>query len=307
MLTIHYDPEFSDDERRDKLYGGDLIVYTPRTVTVEFAAFARALCEAAFGSLDPQQAQHSLAVEDYAAILSELKPRFIHHETSADFVRQIVREFGCNPEQSFYDVPRLRTSTSDDYLTSGIAFAWHPHRDTWYSAPPCQINWWMPVWPVRHDNTVCFYPHYFGEAIANDSENYNYYTHNAKHRGAHVAKMIKADPRAMPAPTEPIDLSREVRVTAPVGSIVLFSGAQLHASVRNTSGLTRFSVDFRTINDQDALAQLGAPAVDVKCGGSSIRDFRSVADGSRLPDSVVELFHDRDVEGGSLVFGDNTG
>jgi len=27
------------------------------------------------------------------------------------------------------DTPRMRTSTFDDYLTSGIAYAFHPRRD----------------------------------------------------------------------------------------------------------------------------------------------------------------------------------
>ena len=34
----------------------------------------------------------------------------------------------------------LRTSTSDDYLTSGISYSFHPHRDTWYSAPFSQLR-----------------------------------------------------------------------------------------------------------------------------------------------------------------------
>jgi hypothetical protein len=44
-------------------------------------------------------------------------------------------------EHVIFDMPRLRSSTSDNYLTTGIAYEWHPHRDTWYSAPQCQINW----------------------------------------------------------------------------------------------------------------------------------------------------------------------
>src|SRR3954447_22530542 len=33
----------------------------------------------------------------------------------------------------------MRTSVSDDYLTAGISYAFHPDRDTWYSAR-CSID-----------------------------------------------------------------------------------------------------------------------------------------------------------------------
>lgn len=177
-----------------------------------------------------------------------------------------------------------------------------PHRDTWYSAPPCQLNWWIPIWSITETNTMCFYPAYFDQAVPNDSHRYNYYSHNAKNRGSHVAKMTKQDARAMPAPTEPIDKSSELRVVAPVGSLLLFAGAQLHASVPNTSGVTRFSVDFRTVNRTDLRSKQGAPMVDVACGGTAIRDYRQLGTLDRLPEEVVSLYHDEDVEGGALVY-----
>ena len=75
----------------------------------------------------------------------------------------MLEERGCDPERTYFDVPRLRTSTSNDYLTTGIAFAFHPHRDTWYSAPFSQINWWIPIYPVVADNVMAFHPQYLGE------------------------------------------------------------------------------------------------------------------------------------------------
>ena len=65
-------------------------------------------------------------------------------------------------------------STSDDYLTSGIAYAFHPHRDTWYSAPMCQINWWLPIYEVEAGNVMAFHPHYYSRPVNNGSNRYNY-------------------------------------------------------------------------------------------------------------------------------------
>jgi len=75
------------------------------------------------------------------------------------------------------------------------------------------------------------------------------------------------------------------------GQVLLFSGAQLHKSIPNTSGRARFSVDFRTVYTPDLMAGRGAPLVDVNCTGTAIRDFVNVADESRYDEeTVVKLF-----------------
>jgi hypothetical protein len=107
--------------------------------------FARQLLVDAFGGRDPETAQHEMPVEDFAALLGEVKPRFIHHPENKRLLKALLEDLGCDPQRTYFDVPRLRSSTSDQYLTTGIAYAWHPHRDTWFSAPSCQINCWMPA------------------------------------------------------------------------------------------------------------------------------------------------------------------
>ena len=46
----------------------------------------------------------------------------------------VLTDLGADPEKTYWTVPRMRTATSNSYLTTGIAYASHPHRDTWYSA-----------------------------------------------------------------------------------------------------------------------------------------------------------------------------
>jgi hypothetical protein len=70
------------------------------------------------------------------------------------------QEFRCDLEKTYFDVPRLRTSTAGGYLTSEIAYAFHPHCDTWYSAPQCQTNWWFPVYEIELSNGTAFHPRY---------------------------------------------------------------------------------------------------------------------------------------------------
>ena len=285
MISIHLDSGIGDEARRQSLYRGDLYVYTPHPSTLALVELAREMCREAFAPFDPQTAQYEMEVERYAKILGALKPAFIHHPECKRLLPGILTAFGCDPEQTCFDVPRLRTSTSDDYLTTGIAYAFHPHRDTWYSAPACQINWWLPVYELD-DNGLNFHPGYFDRAIQNGSSTYNYQEWN-QHNRFDAAKHIGVDSRVQPRPEEPIDGSAEIRpVTAP-GGMILFSAAHLHGSVTNRSGSTRISIDFRSVHLGDAQGRAGAPNVDARCTGSSIGDFLRCSDLEPLPEPIV--------------------
>lgn len=302
MNTVYYDAADIDVDRRKMLFDGQLYVFSARSSVRAFASFARQMIEDAFGGLDPELAQYSMPVDRYAEILTELKPRFIHHPESKKHVRAILEEFGCDLEKTYFEVPKLRSSTSDGYLTAGIAYAWHPHRDTWYSAPGCQVNWWLPVFDLAADNAMAFHPRYWAEPVENTSSGYNYYVWNQKYRGSHLKTYTDKDPRPLPAPTQKIELSPQLRLICPVGGVILFSAAQLHSSVPNTSGRTRFSVDFRTVHYDDLTQGLGAPNLDSACTGTVLREFRSAATLTSLPDEILAKYEDGSETEGSLTF-----
>jgi hypothetical protein len=300
-FAIHFDAALSDDERRARLYRGEVFVYGPRRSTLALCDLARELLREAFAPYDPEQAQHVLPVERFAALLAELKPRFIHHPESKRRIRAVLAELGCDPARTYFDVPRLRSSTAGGYLTTGIAYAFHPHRDTWYSAPACQLNWWLPVFALAEDNGLAFHPRYWSEPLANGSRGYDYAEWNRTSRFA-AASQIGVDTRPQPKPEEPVDASGELRPLCPVGGVVLFSAAQLHASVPNTSGRTRYSIDFRSVHRDDAERGAGAPNVDSSCRGTSLGDFLRASDLARLPEALVVAYErgfGRDVPGGA--------
>lgn len=304
MTTIFFDSPCADDERRRRLYQGDLFVYSATEGSRSFCDFAREMIAGAFNGDNPETAQDRLRVDDYVQILTKLKPAFIHHPESKRFVGHVLSELGYDTEQTYFDVPRMRSSTSNGYLTSGIAYAWHPHRDTWYSAPSAQINVWIPIYDILSENTMAFHPRYFDQYVPNDSSRYNYYEWNSKHR-ANAAAQVGKDTRPLPGPTEAVELESQVRVVCPVGGVVLFSGAQLHSSVPNTSGKTRFSIDFRIVNITDIEGGRGAPMQDVQCTGSNIRDFMRASDLEPMPQNIVDMFNDGTEAGGDLIYQSN--
>jgi hypothetical protein len=289
VINVHFDSQASDDERRANLFHGDLFGYAPKKITSELCDLARSMAAEAFCPHDPRQAQHHLPIEDYAAILAKLKPAFIHHPECKRLIPRLLAEFGCDLEQTFFDVPRLRTSTSGNYLTTGIAFAFHPHRDTWYSAPQCQINWWLPLYDMPRDSGMAFHPQHWSVPLQNSSEVYNYGEWNRTSR-FNAAQHIGRDTRGQPIPQEPVDLSTQFTLAPPAGGMIVFSGAQLHSSITNTSGETRLSIDFRTVHLDDVRHWRGAPNIDSKCSGTPMGDYLRGTDLEHLPQDLIDQY-----------------
>ncbi|WP_298798133.1 hypothetical protein [Pseudonocardia sp. 73-21] len=263
----------------------------------DFANFTRSLISELFAPEDPVTIHRSRTPRQLADDLIEFKPRFIHHPESIAHVRRITTALGADPGSIHADVPKLRTAFPDGGLNTGIAYAFQAHRDTWYGAPPQQINWWMPVWPAAAENVMEFYPRWFGTAIENNSSDYNYYVANTW-RSRIKDFSGASDVRVHPAPVHglPADEPR-LCLVPPVGGIMLFSGDQLHASIPNRTPATRYSIDFRTVNVTDVREGRAAPRADVECVGTALRDFRRLSDGAEFSEDDVAPYDTAGAQG----------
>ncbi len=289
MSTIYFDTHLGDEERRRRLYSGDVFVYSPRPSTKALTELARELIEEAFAPLDPQHAQDSLPVEKFVEIVGPLKPRFIHHPRTKALLVDLLRDLGADLDKTYFDVPRMRVATSGGYLNAGVAYVLHPHRDIWYSSPPSQLNWWLPVFPFESESSFAFHPKYWDTPVANSSDEYNHYEWNKVGR-ANASKEIKTDTRKQPKPTASLDLEPEFRVVCPPGGLILFSGAHLHSTVPNSSGRSRFSIDFRTAHLDELKSLGGAPSIDRHCTGTTLFELRRASDLSPVPEDVIRLY-----------------
>jgi len=288
MTVVYFDSPMSDDERREKLFGGDLFVYSPTPQTLALVEFARHMTEEAFAPHFPPDAQHHLEGQAYVDVLAKLKPTFINHPRSKELVGAILAGLGANVGQTYFDVPRLRSMTSE-YLNAGLTLQFETHRDTWFSAPFCQVNWWMPVYDVVESNVMAFHPPYFSERTRNSSRDYDYFEWVAHGRTA-AAQQVAVETRRQPELEEEIAMQPDIRLITPPGGIIVFSGAQLHTTVPNTSGRTRFSIDFRTVHEDDVATGNGATNVDSACTGTNLGDFLRVTDLAHLPEELISSY-----------------
>jgi len=284
MVAVFVDLDVPADELREKLYAGNLVLLTRLRSVSDFVEHTREQLTELFRPHDPEHVHEHIEPTQMAKILGAWKPGFIHSDISKKLVCEIIRETGLPPEYTHFDLPKPRTSFPVGHLTTGVAFAFPWHRDVWYSAPRQQINWWLPIYPAREDNSMSFDLPYFDKAVPNSSDTFDYYRNNAQRLT--TAKQVTREEQARPGALGHQPADDLVVLPAP-GAVLLFSGAQLHTSIPNTSGRARYSVDFRTVDARDLVAGKGAPLVDALCTGTAIRDFRNVADGSGFDEELV--------------------
>src|ERR1700752_183548 len=101
MNSVFFDPRVDDDVRREWLFAGQLVVLAPTPASLAWVELARELIAEAFGGRDPETAQFEMAVEDYAALLTVLKPKFIHHPRAKQCLQGILRDTGCDLSKTY--------------------------------------------------------------------------------------------------------------------------------------------------------------------------------------------------------------
>jgi hypothetical protein len=277
-MNLYFNPNLDSEALRAKVFGGGIIVMqAAQAQSLELVEHANAMIGEAFHPHVAQKAQESLAVKDFVAIVAALKKRFTNDAQSKELLKKMLIGLGLDLEQTYFDVPRLRVVTSGGYLSSGVGYAYKPHRDTWYSSPAQQLNFWFPVHQLEPENCLEFFPTYWGIPVKNSSERFDYGEWIAEGRkNAHLH--VTTDERQHPLPLEEVSATDSLRLVCGPGDTIVFSAEQLHGTVPNSSGKTRFSIDFRVIDLGDVRANRGPEKRDTQARGSTLNDFVRASD-----------------------------
>jgi Phytanoyl-CoA dioxygenase (PhyH) len=212
------------------------------------------------------------------AAIDELRSRFRSDPEMKRLFRAALEHVGLDAARSYWDSISLRVvppiEPGAERQIGRLGF----HRDTWGSNVPQQTNWWTPLSPLTAERTIAFYPEYWSRPIANTSADWDLDEIRALRRSGERDEDIPI----VPEPTEPVDMSSELRMVIEPGDLLCFSGAHLHASVPNESQRSRVSVELRTVNLDDLTQQRGAPDLDGQAPRVPLEWFRSMEDGSPL-------------------------
>jgi len=275
MTTIYVNRRIDEPDRRQRLFAGDFFLYTDVAESHAIVGWAKQLIGEAFGDLDPQHAQHKLDVEEFVKRVGPLKSRFTNDSHTKELCQALVRAMGADPDETYFDLPRLRVVPSDNYLSAGVSYAYKAHRDTWYAHPPCLVNYWVPVYDAVGDNVMSMFVRYWDRPVANAGFDYERWVKESRFA---ASANIREENRPHPVPLEEIDTKGEIRIAQNAGGIMMFSTCHLHATAPNVSGVTRFSYDLRTISLRDLKEGRGPSNLDAVAQGSTVKDFLRVSD-----------------------------
>ena len=268
-----------DGQRRESIYDGDLLVFKKVPPMEEFCAFTDALISEVFGTTDPVRAQFELDREKYLSRVETLQMRFRKDARAKDLFLAALGYVGVDLRRTFWDWLYLRVSPHGEEHSGRRTAKLGFHRDTWSSNVYAQTNWWAPIYSISPGRTIAFYGEYWGKPLKNTSANWN----------LEEIRSGRSSAPLVPEPTETVNTASELRPVIEPGDLLCFSGAHLHASVPNSTGVARFSVEVRTVDARDAAEDgRSAPNVDGEAPRVAKDWFRHVVDGTPLTAVVVK-------------------
>ena len=258
---------------REALYAGRIFRLPARPASLALVEAAAAAVAAELGP-DPRHAQFALSPADWLAAIARIRERLGAEATFRGGVRAVIDAIGWGPDEMVGDALRLRAVAHLGHEVPAAAPAYFAHRDTWYANPQAQVNVWIPLHDVEEVETFAFYRDRFTRAVANDSDGFD---HDRWVREVGWQNAARPQTAVYPKACEPLDAEPADGFSARAGEIVLFSASQLHQTRPNTSGRTRFSLDFRVVHLEDHRHGRGAPNVDNRSKGSTLETYAPLA------------------------------
>lgn len=277
--------------RREIIYSGGIIVFKDILAVKKLQTFVKNLTFQYFGDLDPLTASEKMEETEYLKTVDTLQRTFSNDPTALDYFRDLLFFLGLDKSETFWGRPTFRIQPSHGKYKARQTIGIGPHRDTWYANVFQQTNWWMPIFPLSSENTLAFYPSFWEEKIQNTTKGWDLFSfrqarENATLKKVDVEGLESAYPRVKVIDKNLINDQDKITLIIEPGDIVNFSGAHLHEGVENTSGVTRFSIEVRTVNVDDIKKNIAAPNVDTESSGNSFCDFYNIVTNVPLVSSL---------------------
>ena len=258
----------------DALYRGTIFQLAPTTRSLELVSLAIAAIETEVGS-EMRQAQFRFSDEEFFERIGRLRKLFYTNPGYHQLVGDIVASCGGNAAALAFDPMRLRVVTHRGFENPRAAPIYYAHRDTWYAHSQAEITWWIPLHDVSPEETFVFYPDWFDRPVNNNSEAFDYdeWTRQGASKRIGWQNRDHGATQLYPGHIGELQPGEVLSFAARAGEIVLFAGAHFHQTRKQSTGQTRFSIDFRTVALNDHAKGIGAPNVDNRSRGSALRDY----------------------------------
>lgn len=279
-------------EFHDRIYAGEILRMDSLTEHARVVDFTRKFLEDRCHPYVPVEIHrhwsHEQQVEQFAAATRD----YARSDEVKRLWRGVFEAAGLDPAATARDRLHLRFQPHQEATEAAIrtrsTATVRFHRDTWGTNLYGQVNWWAPVYPVTAARTMAMYPTLWLRVLRNTSATFDFAKVLERSR---TGENVSAYDGGIPQLLEDVDPSLGVPVTIEPGSIIAFSAAHAHTGIHNHTGLTRISLETRTLSIEDFCAGRGAPNIDGQARWMSPGLFRRVSDGVKLPEllSIGEL------------------
>ena len=260
---------------RRAIYDGRLFLLDPTLASRKLVEAAWELVGEHLGGDQARRAHELMSDEEIFARVGTIRRILFEEERFGRLVSDVVEALGFDPERVAVDPLRLRVIAHRGHENPRAAAVYYAHRDTWYAHPQGLITWWIPLDDLEAQETFVFYPDWFARPVPNDSEVFDYGAWLRDERGLRIGWQDRdAGLEARyPQLTEEVDPGLELGFGCSRAQNLLFSGAHFHQTLRQSTGQTRYSLDFRLVDLDDHAAGLGAPNVDNRSRGSALSAY----------------------------------
>lgn len=256
---------------REAIYAGKIIRIPACARSRHLVAQVWALLEQEFGASTPRrELQFKLDGAEFYERVGKVRKRLASEEAYQKLLFELLAAKGFAKGKHAVDPARLRAVTHLGHENPKAAPAYTAHRDSWYGNPQAQVNWWIPLHDVTESDSFKFFSDWFDKPVDNNSGDFDYDEWMKSVGWQNTSGKAAVYPSVR---EDNFNFDEGVAFRANAGDMILFSAAHLHQTVRNESGLTRFSIDFRTVHLEDHNAGKGALNVDNKSRGCSLKDY----------------------------------
>ena len=260
MQIISLDHAICDEQRANHLFAGDLLVYRQQKNMLELIEYTKSLLKDQFGDCDYTRIQCQLDQQQFLLEMGQVQSQFRRSKDARELFFKVLQECGVNTPSTFYDHFPLRVVPFSNQHQGAHRAAIGHHRDTWGSNINCQQNWWAPIFALTAERTIAIYPDYWHKPLANTTASWSFDEFLKARNQTHTERQV--DYPSAPGPSVEVDESQVLKLVIEPGDVLNFASAQLHASVPNSTDAARFSIEMRTVNQDDLANNRAAPNID---------------------------------------------
>jgi hypothetical protein len=270
------------DEIGAQIFAGGILVFRQVPALKALVGDIDAMVRERLGDPEPETAEARLAPDIFLARVRKLRSQVRADKSLMQLVGEAVAQVGLPPDDTYFDGLQLRLVPSNASHQARRIMPLAPHRDSWGSNISQQINWWAPLYPLARTRSIVMFPEYWSKPIENNSAAWDY--HELKRR---MAEGRAESYPVLPVATVPLKPEDGLAIVIDPGDLLCFSAAHLHGSIADASGITRFSLETRTVSVSHVQAGIGAPNIDGKSPRTTPEWFERIEDGV----SLVELYN----------------